>query len=219
MASTITATTGTTAAADAMKQSIGMNKDDFLKMFITQLKNQDPLKPQDPDQMLGQLAQLTQVEQSYNTTTALNNLLTAQNNASTMSTVSFIGKTVKANGNSVSFDGANNAAMQFNMSSATDSAQVTIYDANGNAVRTADIGALPAGDTGVTWDGRDSNGVLLPAGVYTFSVTGKNAAGDIKATTYTSGVIDGVSIVNGVPMLTIGQATIALSDVISVKGV
>ena len=90
MVNSVTSTTDTSAAAAAMKKSIGMNKDDFLKLFIEQLKYQDPLKPTDAEQMLSQLSQLTQVEQSYNTNTNLANLLTAQNNSNTMASVSFI---------------------------------------------------------------------------------------------------------------------------------
>ncbi len=56
--------------------------------------------------MLDQLSQMSLVEQSYNNNTALNNLLTAQNNSTTMNSVSFIGKNVKANGNTASFDGS-----------------------------------------------------------------------------------------------------------------
>lgn len=57
-------TTDTTAAAAAMKKSTGMNKDDFLKLFVTQLQHQDPLNPADSSEFIGQLAQLTQVEQA-----------------------------------------------------------------------------------------------------------------------------------------------------------
>lgn len=220
MVNAVTATTDTTAAAAAMKQSVGMNKDDFLKLFIAQLQNQDPLKPQDPEQMLGQLAQLTQVEQAYNTNSALQNLITAQNNSATMNSVAFIGKTVKANGNAVAFDGAAATSMQFNFATPASAATVAISDANGKVVRTAALGPLAAGDTTVSWDGRDSSGNLLPAGAYSFNVTGTAANGaSITATTYTTGLIDGLTVVNGTPMLTIGAATVAFSDVISVKGV
>ena len=126
MVNSVTSTTDTSAAAAAMKKSMGMNKDDFLKLFIEQLKNQDPLKPTDADQMLSQLSQLTQVEQAYNTNTNLTNLLAAQNNSNTMTSVSFIGKTVKANGNSASFDGASPSSLQFNLSVPTATATVAI---------------------------------------------------------------------------------------------
>ena len=101
----VDAVSSTTLAADgaaAMKKATGMNKDDFLKLFVTQLQNQDPMKPQDSNQFIAQLAQLSQVEQSYNTNTNLQSLLTAQNNATVVSAVSFIGKDVLAAGSQVS---------------------------------------------------------------------------------------------------------------------
>ena len=220
MVTSVTSTTDTSAAAAAMKKSLGMNKDDFMKLFVAQLKYQDPLAPQDASAMLDQLSQLTLVEQSYNTNTALQNLLTSQNNSATMSSVSFIGKDVKANGNAVPFDGTSAANMQFNLSAPVDSAQIDISDSNGNIVRTISATALNQGDSAVSWDGRDNNGNLLSAGAYTFSVKGTTAGGStVLATTYTAGRIDGVSLVDGTPLLTIGAATISLSDVISVKGV
>jgi len=220
MVSTVTSTTDTTAAAAAMKSSLGMNSDDFMKLFIAQLQYQDPLKPQDPSAMLDQLSQLSLVEQSYNSTTALKNLLTAQNSSISLSAISFVGKDVKANGNSANFDGSTSTSMQFNMSVPTSSTTVTISDASGRTVRTASLGALSAGDASYAWDGRDSSGALLPAGAYTFAVTATSASGSaVSATTYTTGRIDGVNLSGSTPQLTIGATSVALSDVISVKGV
>ena len=220
MITNVTSTTDSSAAAAAMKKSTGMNKDDFMKLFIAQLQYQDPLKPQDPSAMLDQLSQLSLVEQSYNSTTALNNLLTAQNNSTTMNSVSFIGKNVKANGNVAAFDGASPASLQYSLSAPASSATVTISDASGRTVRTATLGALTAGDAAFAWDGRDNSGALLPAGAYSFAVQAASASGStFAATTYTTGRIDGVNLSNGVPMLTIGAAKVSLTDVISVTGV
>lgn len=214
------ATSASTTAADQMKQSLGLNKDDFLKLFISQLKYQDPLKPQDPTAMLDQLSQLSMVEQSYNTNTALNNLLTAQSNSSNLSTVSFIGKEVKATGDAIPFDGTNPATLQFNQNLATASNQIVIKNSDGTVVKTLTTSALTSGDNSVKWDGRDESGNLLPAGNYNFSVSGKTVAGtDIIGTTYTSGIINGISFANGSPLLTIGSTLIPFSNVISVKGV
>lgn len=211
--------TSTTTASDAMKQSMGMNKDDFLKLFIAQLQYQDPLAPQDPTAMLDQLSQLSLLEQSYNTNTTLNSLLTAQTNSATMSSVSFIGKEVKANGNSISLDGTSAAALVFNLPAAAAKTEITITNAAGKVVRTATLEELQAGDRAVSWDGYDDSGAALPAGVYHFKVTGTTASGTTFAgTTYTYGKVDGVSFANGNPTLTIGEVTVALSDVINVMG-
>ena len=216
MVSTVTAATDTTAAAAAMKQSLGMNKDDFMKLFIAQLQYQDPLAPQDPSAMLDQLSQLSLVEQSYNSNTSLANLLTAQNNAISLTAVSFIGKDVKAYGNSTSFDGSASTQLEFNLPLSAASAQVSIVDDSGTTVRTVALGSSDAGDNSFSWDGRDNSGVLLPAGEYTFAVTATSASGDaISATTYTTGKIDGVNLAGSTPQLNVGATSVALSDVIS----
>ena len=77
--SAITATTASTAAAQAAasatKQSTSTNnltslasEDTFLKLFVAQLQNQDPLNPneQSGTQMVSQLAQFSQLEQTLN---------------------------------------------------------------------------------------------------------------------------------------------------------
>jgi flagellar basal-body rod modification protein FlgD len=200
-----------------MKQDLGMNSDDFLKLFIAQLQNQDPLAPQDPTQFLGQLAQISQVEQAYNTNTALQNLIAMQNNSTSMNSVSFIGKTVKASGNAVSFDGTNPASVQFSLSAPIAAGNITISDATGKVVRTASLGVQPAGDVSLAWDGRDNNGATLPAGAYSFAVSGATSSGSaVTATTYTSGLVSAVSRANGTPSLVIGAATVPLANVISV---
>lgn len=220
MVSTVTAATDSTAASAAMKKSLGMNKDDFMKLFIAQLQYQDPLKPQDPSAMLDQLSQLSLVEQSYNSNTALKDLLAAQNNSINLTALSFIGKDVKANGNITTFDGSTPAALEFSLPLAAASAQVSIKDGSGNTVKTATLGSRNTGNNSFLWDGRDNSGALLPAGAYAFSITATSASGTaISATTYTTGRINGVNLAGSTPQLNIGDSSVALSDVISVKEV
>jgi flagellar basal-body rod modification protein FlgD len=76
----VTSTDPTTAAVDPMAAAAaslpandGMGRDVFLQLLVTQLKNQDPLAPQDNSAFLAQLAQFSSLEQlqtiSQNTTT------------------------------------------------------------------------------------------------------------------------------------------------------
>ena len=216
MVSTVAATTDAAATQTAMKKSMGMNKDDFMKLFIAQLQYQDPLKPQDPSAMLSQLSQLSLVEQSYNSNTALNNMLKAQNNSISLTAVSFIGKDVKANGNSTSFDGSTPSPLEFSLSLPSAATQVSILDASGKTVRTATLGSSTAGDKVFSWDGRDTSGALLPAGAYTFAVNATDANGKVlPATTYTTGKVDGVNLSGSTPQLSIGATSVELGDVIS----
>jgi flagellar basal-body rod modification protein FlgD len=66
------AQTGTSAASGASSSSADFNnlasEDTFLKLFVAQLQNQDPLNPneQDPTQMVSELAQFSELEQLVN---------------------------------------------------------------------------------------------------------------------------------------------------------
>lgn len=62
------------AVSNAVNQTLG--KDDFLKLLITELKNQDPLNAVDDKNLITQMAQFSSLEQMNNMTESVNNLAT-----------------------------------------------------------------------------------------------------------------------------------------------
>ena len=219
ISSTATSTAPSTlTAADYMKKTTGLNKDDFMKLFITQLQNQDPLNPQDSSAMVTQMAQITQVEQSYNTNTNLQSLLSATNSSSSMSAVSFIGKTITAQGSQVSLSSGSQPKLNFNLPSAANQVQVAIQDSNGRTVRTMTMGQTSAGDGSLAWDGKDNNNSALPAGLYNFSVTGVNPDGSsFSGTPLIKAVVDVVKLDQGSTVLTAGGIDVPMANVTTVR--
>ena len=215
--STAAATQSTAAADAAMEQSTGMNKDDFLKLFVTQLQNQDPLNPQDSSQFIGQLAQLTQVEQAYNTNTNLQSLITQASNSATLSTVSMIGKQVQSQGSQVSLQSGSPSSINFSLAQAANQVTVAVQDSTGTTVKTITSGAANAGQGSVTWDGTNSAGAQLPSGAYTFSVSATDASGKAVTTTpLIMGTVTGVDMTATDPVLSLGNIKVNLTDVTSV---
>jgi flagellar basal-body rod modification protein FlgD len=211
VSSTGSVTDSTAAAAAAMKKSTGLNKDDFLQLFVTQLKNQDPLNPQDSSQFVTQLAQLTQVEQAYNTNTNLQNLVTAVKGTSSLNASSMIGRNVTAEGNSVNF-GGNAMQLNYSLPSATAATTVTVTDSAGKTVRTINMAANPSGLNSIVWDGKNNTGALLSAGVYHFGVEGKASDGTtIAGKTFTTGKVDGIAFNGTDPVIKIGNIEIPFS--------
>ena len=80
------------SSQSAAQQSLSVGQADFLRLLVTQLSFQDPLKPMDNQQFLAQIAQFTALEQARQQTEKTDSLLAIQ--ASTQS-VGLIGKTVE----------------------------------------------------------------------------------------------------------------------------
>lgn len=73
MAATAINTKHAAAAAPTLASQTG--EDTFLKLLVEQLKNQDPLNPQDGAQFVAQLAQFNSVEQLIGINSKLDQLL------------------------------------------------------------------------------------------------------------------------------------------------
>jgi len=54
-----------------------LGKDDFLKLLVAQMQNQDPLNPTDNKESIAQLAQFSSLEQMNNIATSLDTLKTS----------------------------------------------------------------------------------------------------------------------------------------------
>lgn len=80
----------------------GLGQDDFLKILLTQLTYQDPLKPMDNQQFIAQMAQFSALEQARQLNEKVDSLLSAQ--AATQS-FGLLGKKVQFNGQTQSQEG------------------------------------------------------------------------------------------------------------------
>ncbi|MDN6886188.1 flagellar hook capping FlgD N-terminal domain-containing protein [Variovorax sp. CAN2819] len=80
---------GSTGSTNLQASSLGM--EDFLKILLTQLTYQDPLKPMDNQQFMAQMAQFTSLEQTQQLNNKIATLIT---NQAALQSVGLIGKTV-----------------------------------------------------------------------------------------------------------------------------
>jgi len=81
----------TSSATSAAQNAYGLDFQSLLKIILTQLTYQDPLKPVDNTEFVSQLAQFSQLQQSQTLNDQISTLLAAQ--AATQAT-GLLGKTV-----------------------------------------------------------------------------------------------------------------------------
>ena len=152
-----------------------LDKDDFLKLFIAQLQNQDPLKPDDSAQMAAQLAQFNGLEQMLNVNKTLTEMLKGQSNGRNFGMLDYVGREVTVEGGRALVSQGNAGQVSFNIDRPVTGATLEVRDGNGNIVATEELGQLRDGEQDLQWSGVGSDGKGLQDGAYTFSIT---ATGD-----------------------------------------
>ena len=188
-------TTSTDAAATAASTTSTTNADTeqrFLKLLVTQLNNQDPLNPMENAELTSQLAQMSTVSGIEQLNTTLSGLVSQSGSSQVLQAASLIGYAVLSPGNALSLQMNEDKdtgvktpkevafAVELPTNGATD-VTVTITDANGNKVRTMQLGALGEGANGAKWDGKNDAGEVVAAGNYQFSVAATGAGSTVKA--------------------------------------
>jgi flagellar basal-body rod modification protein FlgD len=194
--SNTTTPTAPPSQSDTARKSLSGTVDNFLKLLITQLKNQDPTAPLDTNQMTQQIATLSQVEQQINTNSNLERMTAVLSASNNSSIANYIGKRVEASG---SAGALYNGHAEFAYYLQTDAAQaaVTIKDQAGNVVYEG-TGTTARGRNQFNWDGRSNNGQAMPDGVYNISIEAIDDSGTpVAAQTFTTFVVHSVDTANG----------------------
>ena len=217
-ANALASITGSEKSSAATAASKTMGKEAFLTLLITQLQHQDPLNPADSTEFTAQLAQFSSLEQLSNVNENLNALKLYQASINNAQAVAFIGKDIVAKGNRLEVKGGRASACEFELSAAAPRVAVSIYDATGNFIADIQRTALGAGKQSLVWDGKDRNGNPVSDGAYTFEVQAEGAKGEkLGATTFSKGMVSGVTFEDGVTYLIVGGSKIAVGDVTQIS--
>jgi flagellar basal-body rod modification protein FlgD len=184
------------------------------------MQNQDPLNPTDSVEYTAQLAQFSSLEQLSNVNANLEILQLFQASINNAQAVSFIGKEVTALGDGIQIVEGIAEACEFELAAPASGVTINIYDGAGNLVKIIEEGSMDGGRQSLDWDATDQNGNLLNDGDYTFEVLAVDADGQmVEAITYSTGIVSGVSFVNGTTYFVVENQEIPIADVIEVNEV
>jgi len=204
---------GSSNSIDLVQNNV-MGKDEFFKMLIAQLQNQDPLNPMDGTDFTAQLAQFSSLEQLTNVNSNLEAVTAYQKLMSGVQAVSLIGKEITAEGNTVKASGSS-VDITYNLPEDVSEGTVSIYKTDGTFVETIKFENQGEGINSVSWDCSS-----VEEGIYTFEVSATNAAGDsVAVDTLVKGEVTGVNFLNGQSYVIVDDAEIPFLSVISIKDI
>lgn len=182
----VSALTGVAAATSAKKDDASER---FLKLLVTQMKNQDPLNPMDNAQVTSQIAQISTVTGIDKLNDTVKSLSSQMLSSQMLQGAGLVGRSVLLEGNQLNFDATGTATGGFELTSAADSVKVEVLSPSGRVLDTIDMGAASAGRSGFEWkapDGTSTDGL-------TFRVSAKSGSTDLSVTRLTADLVRAVS--------------------------
>lgn len=206
--------TGNNNTQDPLKT---LGKEDFLRLFTTQLRYQNPINPMDSTEFTSQLAQFSSLEQLFNIGSQLKDLLLYHNSLQNTLTANLIGKEIRYEGNSIYL--RESANINYSLTSPASKVKITIYDSNGKIVKEIELDNQPDGSQSYQWDGRDSTGNKLPEGEYKVRIEAFDTEGKaLEVSTQSLGVVTGITFEDNLTYLIIDNNTkIQLSQVRAIR--
>lgn len=216
---TAVTTAATTAASASSTNPKGiLGKDDFLKLLLLELKNQDPTAPMDSEKILTQTSQLASLESAENTNKSLASLAASLMASAQYAGVSAIGKMADTGSNAVALTKGINTDFQLYFPSDITTGKINIMDVDGKVLRSMDVGATKAGVAKYSWDGKDSGGATLKDGTYYVESTYSGVNGTSGTTRVGLYPIESIKFDSGKTYAKLGAAYVDFSTIKEISG-
>lgn len=145
-----------------------LNQSAFLELMTTQLMNQNPTKPMENGDFLGQMAQFSTVSGIEDLNTSIASLVNTSKQSQLLEASSVVGKQVLLQSGSFENNDASSIEGEVSLSSSAQKLEVKVFNEANAVVRTIGIPNATTGQHNFTWDGKDDNGNSIKAGNYRF---------------------------------------------------
>ncbi len=214
--SAINATTATGTSTTPTSKNNTLNQADFLNIFVTQLKYQDPLQPMDNSQMASQMAQFSMVQSLNDMSASMKSMESSQAAVNNLQAAALVGKKVEVKGSALTLSQGTASEGSYQLDK-PGKVTIKIMDDKGGLVRIIESEVTDTQKQKFIWDGKNQQGTTMPDGQYSFQVSAVDAQGaslDVKTTMV--GKVDGISLDQGKAYLQIGSNKVLLSEIIAI---
>ncbi len=181
--------------------------EDFMSLMTTQLKNQDPLKPLESGDFLGQIASFATVTGIDGLQNSFDGFAQSLTSNQALQGSALVGRSVLVPSSIGPLTAEDGLKGQINVFEPVTDLQVEIFNEAGAHVITIDMGSA-SGYTNFSWNGFDETGQAMPAGLYQFKATGTVGDTSTAFGTATVAKVDSVLVGSGNQGLTVNLAGI-----------
>jgi len=157
---------GLSQGLQANNRDTELGQEDFLTLMTTQLRNQDPFKPMENGDFMGQLAQFGAVSGIRDLQVAFQDLASSLYASQTLQAAGMVGHEVLVPGRHAELQPTGGISGAVDLPVSVANLSVGIYDPGGQLIRKIEMGVQPAGMPVFNWDGLTTDGEAVPPGRY-----------------------------------------------------
>jgi len=196
-----------------IKRASVLGQEDFLKLLMTQLQNQDPMEPMDNGEFMGQMAQFSTVSGITEMGESIDSLVGMYQGQQMSNSASMIGKQALVNGNWAQLKGGQlGGAIDLTM--AANDVRVDIKSESGEVMASLGLGSRMAGTQEFTWDGIKHDGTPAAEGDYYLSATAIRDGETTVPPMQVYGTVNSIQLKGGEVTLNVsGQGNVSFNNV------
>ena len=171
-----------------------LGQSDFLKLMTTQLENQDPMKPMENGDFLGQMAQFSTVTGIEELSNSFEKLARSMGQNQTLQAASLVGKDVLVPVEFGELDESGSVRGAIDLPQSAQELQIDVFNSSGERVRSMSLGSAGSGLQEFNWNGTRDDGSQAPPGVYEFRATARFGTQSEAVDTFLDARVESVSV-------------------------
>jgi len=197
-----------------------LRQEDFLKLLVAQIQNQDPTQPLDSSEFLSQISQLSTVQGIQDATDLMRQMMEMSASNSAFQAASLLDRMVVVPGGMAPLE-QGRLAGSVDVPHGMSNVQISINDQAGATIKTLSLPDGSVGQIPFKWDGIGQDGNPAADGLYTIEAKGSIDGELVSLTTYVGARVQSISIGSSGEgtLLNLGAlGAISLGDVREIMG-
>lgn len=192
----INSVTGTnfTSSQIAPQPMQNLGQQDFLRLMVAQIQNQDPMQPQVNGEFLSQLAQFSTNDGVNKMQESMQQMASSLQSNQALQASALVGRKVLVNSHNLTLEKEGEPKTSIDIPPGSSNLSASIYGESGELLKTIPLGQPDPGFFQFAWDGTGQDNKRLPEGKYKVEVHGIYNGQEVAFKTMTSANVDSVSL-------------------------
>lgn len=150
-----------------------LGQQDFLRLLVAQMENQDPSKPMDNFEFLSQIAQFGMVDGIQNLQTSFQGVSDSFRQGQIVQATGLLGRQIPTDSGDVYLASGGTVSGEIELPARAQNVILEVRDSGGKLIHDSQFSGELSGNVNFGWNGTNSNGEVVAPGTYRITARGQ----------------------------------------------